>query len=81
MAILSPAERQAVKAEWMREPVGTCAVTKPELQAVFNAADDWLEANMISFNSALPLSGRTRLTVKQKARILTMTIRKRFEVT
>jgi hypothetical protein len=60
----------------VREPI---AITKPDLAAAWTAADAWVEANAASFNAALPLPARTVLTAKQKSRLLTYVIRKRYE--
>ncbi len=84
MAVLSDANRWAVWADYMRklgEDEEQIALLKPELRAAFNAADDWVEANRASYNSALPLPARTALTARQKAALLMIVIRKRFEVT
>lgn len=40
------------------------------IQAAFNAADDWMEANASSYNSALPAAFRTVATPAQKALLL-----------
>lgn len=80
MAVLSAADRQVVKAQWMREPIGACAVSKADLQAAINAIDDWVDANAASFNVAIPQPARSALTIKQKAWLLTFVVRQRFEV-
>ena len=84
MAVLTEAERQQLRADFAerlsrdREPLG---LTKSEVKAAINAADDWANANSASYNSALPLPARSVLTARQKAEILMFIIRRRFEVT
>ena len=83
MAVLSLAERQAVWARFMedasrlRDPL---PLTKPDLLAAVNAVDDWVEANTAGYNAAIPLPARTALTAKQKAWLLFVVVRRRFEV-
>ena len=83
MAALSPADRIALLALYeadssrLRDQFG--ALTKADLQAAINAADDWADANKASYNAALPLTARTTLTVAQKAAILVYVLRRRFE--
>lgn len=57
------------------------ALTKPDLLAAVQAADDWANANAASFNAAIPLPARTALTGRQKAELLMCVIRRRWEVT
>ena len=73
MAVLQPSDRQRIWRGVMRywsawlTPVG---VTKSELQAAVNAADDWLESNAVLYNTAPPLPFRTNATTAQKAFLL-----------
>ena len=60
-----------------REP---CAVTKAELRADLDAADQWVDDNAASFNSALPQPARGALTASQKARLLMRVVSRRFQV-
>lgn len=84
MAALSTADRAALHAQVMRdlssvsEALG--ALTKADLAAAINAADDWADANAASYNSAIPQPARNALTASQKARILSYVIRRRYEV-
>lgn len=81
MAILSTQARQVAfkgfidELNSIREPISTL---KGELQAAIDAADQWLEDNAASFNSALPVAARTKLTSKQKARLLVYVIIQRY---
>lgn len=83
MAVLTGADREAEWAQFMRilsarnEPV---EISKSDLRAVFDAADDWVEASQASYNSSLPLVGRTKLTAALKAEILLFVVRRRWEV-
>lgn len=82
MAILTDPQRLSVWAAYQRdnpEPVGV--MTKADLRAAVNAADDWAEANAVAFNTALPQPARGVLTARQKARLLRHVIAARFEVT
>lgn len=59
MAILDDNARAEVWAAFMRAHADKCpSLLKAELRAAVNAADDWLEANKASFNSALPASAQ-----------------------
>jgi hypothetical protein len=84
MAVLSASDRAAVSAQFqtdssrLRDQFG--ALSKADLQAAINAADDWADANKASYNAALPLPARTALTAAQKAAILLYVIRRRYEV-
>lgn len=83
MAVLSNGERVNLWAQLMRDLSDnreTCALTKVQLQAALNAADDWADGVASNFNSALPVAARNNLTAQQKARLLTTVIRRRFEV-
>lgn len=82
MAVLSNEDRVEIWRDIMnalsgeREP---CALTKTDLRAAIDAADAWVDANKASYNNALPAAARTALTPAQKARLLTIVIKKRFE--
>ena len=81
---LTPAERQEVLAEIMREyshrrdqaPVSS----KVEFLAALDAVDDWIDANMASFNAALPLPYQTQATARDKAWLFIRVAEKRFNV-
>lgn len=83
MAVLSEANRASVNALLMsdlsaiRQP---CGITKAELRAAVNAADQWADDNAPAYNLALPQPARSTLTANQKARLLMYVIRKRHEV-
>ena len=81
MAVLSNADRLAIRAQWgselsgRREPFN---VSKPDLLATINAVDDWVEANAAAFNLAIPQPARNNLTAAQKTELLYLVARKRF---
>ncbi len=83
MAALSEAKRIEVWREVMddlsraSEPVG--AITKVELRAALDAADDWVEANKAAFNAALPAAAQAGLTAAQKSRLLNTVVKRRFQ--
>lgn len=56
------------------------SVTKDDLLAVFNALDDWFDANASTINQAIPQPQRGQLTARQKARIVALVLRARFDV-
>lgn len=84
MAVLSDNDRLATWANLMREfsnlrsPIG---ITKADLRAALNAADQWADDNASEFNLAMPQPARGSLTAKQKALLLMFVIAKRHEVT
>lgn len=83
MAVLSDNDRLAEWAELMRDmsAVGeSCSITKAQLRAAVDAADQWAEDNAASFNTAIPQPARGALTARQKARLLMRVIRRRYEV-
>ncbi len=54
-------------AQAMREwPGSFTGITKPDLKAAVDATDDWIEANQVSYNLALPLAFRANATTAQK---------------
>ena len=62
MAVLSDSARAAVWGDVMRQPqkdTGAWAVTKHDLRAAVNAADDWIDANVGGLQSQLPEAIRT----------------------
>lgn len=79
MAVLVEEDRVDVWARYMRENDGVATVNKPDLRAAVDAIDDWVNANAASFNTAIPQPARGALTAKQKARLLMMVVKKRFE--
>lgn len=60
-----------------REPI---AVVKADLRAALAAVDAWVDANVTSYNQAIPQPARGALTAKQKARLLRYVVQRRFEV-
>ena len=83
MAALTTEQRREIWAESMREMSReweSCSVTKNDLLAVFNALDDWFDANAATVNAAIPQPQRGQLTARQKARIFALILRARFNV-
>lgn len=85
MAVLDSTARAAIWAEFMREESNDrnsiTGLTKAELRAAFDAADDWVEANSAAFNTAIPQPARGALTARQKAKLLAAVLAKRYGVT
>lgn len=82
MATLSNPQRAAAWGETMGEMSRdneACGVKKDDLRSAINAADDWVDANMVAFNLTLPILARTNLTQRQKTRILVKVLQKRLE--
>lgn len=79
MAVLSDPLRSDTWAELQRTPDNPGGITKTDLRAAVNAADDWADANAASFNSELPVAARNALTARQKARLLLAVVEKRWE--
>lgn len=84
MAVLSDADRDAVNADFMRtlspNSETIFGLSKTELRAAVNAADQWADDNAASFNTAIPQPARNALTAKQKARLLVWVVEKRWRI-
>lgn len=80
MAVLNAADRAAVRALWAKLNAELCGITKADLLAAVNAADDWVDSNAASFNAALPQPAKAALSAKQKAHILMFVVGRRWEV-
>lgn len=81
MAALSDAHRIELWAEFMRDisrEREQITVSKADLRAAVDATDDWVEANKVSFNNALPAAAKANLTAAQKARLLSFVVKQRF---
>lgn len=78
MAILSAENRRRIWAHVMRQSALVPGdVTKPQLRAAVDAADDWVDNNAAAFNSALPAAFRAAATAEQKAELLAFVIMRR----
>lgn len=84
MAQLSAADRALAWQRVMtdlsgrRETVG--ALTKADLRAAVDAIDTWVDDNASAFNLAIPQPARGVLSTKQKAELLLVVVRRRYEV-
>ena len=81
MAVLSETDRVGEWSNYMSELSavgGTYDLLKAEVRAAIDAVDDWVDANLSSFNTALPIAARTALSSSQKARLLLFIVEKRF---
>lgn len=82
MALLSDPDRAAAAAELMqllsldREP---CDALKAEIRAFIDATDTWQDQNAASYNSALPVGPRTKMTAAQKSRGFEVVSKKRYQ--
>lgn len=80
MAALSNADRALVVQLIMRnhdQRSLPCGITKAELRAAVNAADDWADTNAGAYNTALPLPARTTLSAAQKGFLLAYVVVRR----
>ena len=83
MAALSETQRRNIWAVFMRQASSdrqSLGLSKVQLRAAVDAADQWVEDNAGSYNQALPAAARTALTTAQKTRLLFFVASKRFEV-
>lgn len=82
MAVLSTTVRQqlwrGLMRFWSQRLEAVSGLTKTDLQAAVNAADDWADANAASFNSALPTTFRNNATSAQKALLLAVVVLARY---
>lgn len=81
MANLTAAQKLAIRAKWgsdLSQRVEEFNLKKPDLDAAITAVDNWIEANAVSFNLALPLAARTTLTAAQKAELFALIALKRY---
>lgn len=81
MAIMSPGDRTDAHSEFMRTPDAgeTFGVTKTDLLAALQAADQWVSDNATSYNAALPQPARNALSAAQKSRLLALVLRWRYQ--
>ena len=78
MAVLTDERRREAWAEMMR--LGGVSIAKADLRAAFDAIDDWLDTNAATINAAIPQPARGSLTASQKALLMALVIRKRYDV-
>ena len=70
MAVLGTSARAGILAFLCRKYGYGGGLTKANMQAAINAADQWVDDNAASFNSALPTEARTMLTADEKTIVL-----------
>lgn len=71
MAVLDATNRARTAAQWMRENNVPTPFLRTDLIEAIGAVDDWVEANLASFNAALPAAVRgLNSTAVQKADLL-----------
>ena len=76
MALLDSSNRLTTAAHFMRL-ITTPTMTKLDVRAAINAADDWADANAASYNTSLPLPFRTTATLAEKTAVLAYVILRR----
>lgn len=83
MAILSTTIRQQIwrglMRYWSAQREAIAVLTKTDIQAAVNAADDWADTNAAAYNTALPVAFRTNATAAQKALLLALVILARWD--
>jgi len=80
MAVLTDPQRFACWAEFMNSfGAETISITKVDLRAALNAVDQWVSDNASAYNLAIPQPARSALTAAQKARMLTIVAKWRFD--
>ena len=82
MALLNTNDRKEVShhVTYTDKETGGLNLSKAERLAAVDAADQWADDNKVSFNNALPVAAKANLSNKQKAKILRLVLRKRWEV-
>jgi len=84
MAVLSDADRQQIWADFMASagPLleSLFGMSKVDIRAAVNAADQWIDDNASSFNAAIPQPARGAMTAKQKARLLVWVVERRWRI-
>jgi len=82
MAVLPEADRADVWARLMEDASqrgdGVPNMTKVDWRSVINAVDDWVNANAVNYNAALPQPFRTNATAAQKALVLMWVVQRRY---
>lgn len=76
MAVMTATERFRCAAVALRE-LAFPGLTKADVRAAVNAADDWAEANSTSYNTALPQPFRNTATAAAKGLLLCFVIMRR----
>lgn len=84
MAVLSDADRLTLHTLLMQvmsnQHSVLASVTKADMRAAINAADDWRDTNAASYNNALPAAFKNNASAKQKALLLMYVVSKFYEV-
>ena len=84
MAVLTDVKRSEVWGkimQWMSaDRIGITGMTKQDLRDALNATDAWIDANVASFNNALPNAAKVNLTAKQKLNLFSAVADARWEV-
>lgn len=84
MAALSDTDRAALSQQFQsdlsQQREALAGLTKADIRAAVDAADDWANTNAASFNTALPQPARGALSNSQKARLNTYVVSRRWNV-
>jgi len=84
MSILPDEDRANITTDFMRKESitfeGFGNFFKDNLRSAINAIDDWIDNNVVSFNTSIPEPCKSELTQKQKVRLFMFVIKRRWEV-
>ena len=64
---------------WSARLETIAGITKSDLQAAVDAADDWANTNAASYNTALPTAFKNNATAAQKALLLAVVVLARYD--
>lgn len=83
-ASLPDADRQEVYADLMSsmsvDHANTGVIPKGDLRTAVNNTDQFISDNATAYNAVLPLSVRTTLSNKEKARLFLFVAKRRFDI-
>lgn len=82
MAVMSDADRLSCATSMARdisERAESLGLTKQNLRDAVDAVDQWVSENATSYNQAIPQPARGALSAPQKAYLLTVVLRRRYE--
>jgi hypothetical protein len=80
MAVLTSAERQAVRRDFNAHCGAAFTLSRPQMTAVIDGLDDVLDSVLVTLNAAIPQPQRSIMTTQQKVAALMLLFRERFKV-
>lgn len=79
MAVMSAGQRLACRDTSIKELLAITGLVKADLAAAVNAIDQWVSDNATAFNTSIPQPARNALTASQKAALLEIVVRYRYQ--